>query len=104
VASRHRLPSLVRVFEKGRWGAVTNLCRMLSRCRSLCWVVLIGRMGFVGRGAVYLIVGWPAVLTAARDGGSTTVDVAAIHNLRRIVLCARNACLGSYGPRGQPEC
>jgi hypothetical protein len=46
--------------------------RAVARTATSSTAVLIGRIGFAARGAVYLIVGWLALLAAVGTGGGTT--------------------------------
>jgi hypothetical protein len=61
-------------------GQVTRVARDARR-EAAPWVVLLGRFGYVAKGAVYLIIGWLAARTARGAGGATTDSQGALDAL-----------------------
>lgn len=61
--------------------AATSSNRVAARTATSSTAVLVGRIGFTARGAVYIIVGWLALLAAVGVGGAATDKQGALETI-----------------------
>jgi Domain of Unknown Function (DUF1206) len=75
--------------------------RVAARTATSSTAVLVGRIGFTARGAVYIIVGWLALMAAVGQGGAATDKQGALETIAQqpqgvLLLVAVTAGLFGY--------